>query len=295
MVSMGVRGDCFAVNVIMRAFLKEGKPWEAEKFFREAKARGMELDVAVYTVLIQAACQKPDLNMAEALKLKDEMLSCGKQLHLVVATSLMKGYCKQGDIVGALDLFNKIKEDGLCPNKVTFTVLIEWCCRNRNVKKAYELYAEMKLINIQPTVFNMNSLLRGFLEACSPKEASNLFEEAVESGIAKVFTYNIFLYHLCIDGKVNEACSLWQRMVANGVVPSNVSYDNMILGYCRTGNMDVAHTVFSEMLDRGFKPNVITYSTLMDGHFRKGDAEQALDVFDEMVGVHIAPQTSHST
>ncbi|EOY31434.1 Pentatricopeptide repeat superfamily protein, putative [Theobroma cacao] len=322
MVSIGVRGDRVTVLLMMRAFLKDGKPWEAEEFFKEAKARGTELDAAVYSIAIQASCQKPDLNMAggllremrdrgwvpsegtfttvigafvkqgnlaEALRLKDEMLSCGKQLNLVVATSLMKGYCKQGDIGSALYLFNKIKEDGLTPNKVTYAVLIEWCCRKQNVKKAYELYTEMKLMDIQPTVFNVNSLIRGFLEACSLKEASNLFDEAVESGIANVFTYNVLLYHFCNDGKVNEAHSLWQRMEDNGVVPTYASYNNMILAHCRAGNMDMAHTVFSEMLERGIKPTVITYTILMDGHFKKGNAEQALDVFDEMVGVNITP------
>ncbi|KAE8687134.1 tRNA (cytosine-5-)-methyltransferase-like [Hibiscus syriacus] len=157
MVSIGVRGDCFTVYAMMRAFLKEGKPWEGEEFFREAKTQGIDLDAAVYRISIHVACRKPDLNMstellrkmegrgwvpsessyttvigafikqgnlAEALRLKDEMLSSGKPLNLVAATSLMKGYCKQGDIDQALDLFNKIKDDGLAPNKVTYTVLI---------------------------------------------------------------------------------------------------------------------------------------------------------------------------
>ncbi|KAE8690974.1 Detected protein of unknown function [Hibiscus syriacus] len=294
---------------------------EAEEFFREAKAQGIDLDAGVYSIAILAAFRKPDLNMAgellremqargrvpsegtfttvigafvkqgnlaEALRLKDEMLSSGKPLNVVVATSLMKGYCKQGDINGALDLFNKIKEDGVAPNKVTYTVLIEWCCRNRTVEKAYELYEEMKTMGLQPTGFNVNSLIRGFLEARSLNEASSLFDEAVESGIATVYTYNIFLYHFSKDGKVKEACGLWQRMVTNGLVPSNVMNNNVILAYCKVQNMDMAHTTFSEMIERGFKPNAITYSMLIDVHFSKGDAERALDVFYEMVGVHIA-------
>ncbi|KAE8654485.1 hypothetical protein F3Y22_tig00117048pilonHSYRG00393 [Hibiscus syriacus] len=59
MVSIGVRGDCFTVYAMMRAFLKEGKPWEAVEFFREAKAQGIDLDAAVYSIAIHVACRKP--------------------------------------------------------------------------------------------------------------------------------------------------------------------------------------------------------------------------------------------
>ena len=45
-------------------------------------------------------------------------MACGKSMNLVVATNLMKGYCVLGDLDTALDLLNKIGEDGLSPNKL---------------------------------------------------------------------------------------------------------------------------------------------------------------------------------
>ena len=44
-------------------------------------------------------------NMVEALRLKDEMINCGKPMNLVVAKSLMKGYFAQGNFDSALNLF----------------------------------------------------------------------------------------------------------------------------------------------------------------------------------------------
>ncbi|CAI9775574.1 unnamed protein product [Fraxinus pennsylvanica] len=142
--------DCATVNVMMGACLREGKVEEAEKLFMEAKGSGMKLDVAIYTTAVRVACMKLDANVAcdllsemkkmnwvpsegtftnviitcvkqrnltEALRLKDEMISCGYLITLVVATSLMKGYCQLGDLNSALELFDKIIEDGLTPNK----------------------------------------------------------------------------------------------------------------------------------------------------------------------------------
>ena len=56
--------------------------------------------------------------MVQALRPKVEMISSGKSMNLIVATNLMKGYCVLGDLDSALDLLNKIGEDGLSPNKL---------------------------------------------------------------------------------------------------------------------------------------------------------------------------------
>ena len=73
------------------------------------------------------------------------------------------------------------------------------------MEKAYELYTQMKEKGIQPSVFNVNSLVLGFLKSRSLENAFKLFDEAVECGIVNVFTYNKLLSWLSEKGKVNEA------------------------------------------------------------------------------------------
>ncbi|MCI31796.1 pentatricopeptide repeat-containing protein, partial [Trifolium medium] len=130
----------------MRACLKEEKFEEAEKFFEEAKGRGLKLDAAAYSIVVQAVCNRMDLNLAcellkemrefgwvpsegtyttvivacgkqgnfvEALRLKDEMVSSGLRTNLAVAGSLMKGHCMRGDVNLALQLFDEIVEGGV--------------------------------------------------------------------------------------------------------------------------------------------------------------------------------------
>ncbi|KAK1382453.1 hypothetical protein POM88_020188 [Heracleum sosnowskyi] len=319
-----VRGtyDCATVDVIVRACMKEGKYDEVGKYFREAKGSGVKVDVSVYCSVIHAVCKIPDAdyayellkemkgmgwvpaegtrtcvvgayvnqkNMVGALKVRDEMVADGIPINLVVATSLMKGYCLEGNLGKALGLFEEIERDGPAPNKVTYSVLIEGCCRHGNMQKAKELYSRMKLIGIEPTVYHVNSLIRGFLEAKSWEEALVQFHDAVECGVFNGFTYNVLMSSLCKAGKMSEACNLWDDMLSKGLVPSVVSYNNLILGYCRQGNMDSASNMFADMLGKGLKPDVITYSILIDGHFKKREVEEAFKYFDQMLSLGLAP------
>ncbi|KAL2491314.1 Pentatricopeptide repeat-containing protein [Abeliophyllum distichum] len=150
--------DCATVNVMMCACLRRDKVDEAEKYFVEAKVRGMKLDAAIYSTAIRVACMKLEANVAcnllkemkkmdwvpsegtftnlictcvkqrnltEALRLKDEMICSGYQISLIVSTSLMKGYCQHGDLNSALELFNEIVEDGLTPTRSLMQSLLK--------------------------------------------------------------------------------------------------------------------------------------------------------------------------
>ena len=66
-VSRGVFGDSVGVVVMMEACLTEERAEEAEMYFREAKARGMELDASAYCIAIQAICKKPNSREASEL------------------------------------------------------------------------------------------------------------------------------------------------------------------------------------------------------------------------------------
>ena len=62
-----------------------------------------------------------------------------------------------------------------------------------------------------------------------------MFDEAVECGLANIFIYNNLLLWLSGKGKVSEAQGTWKKMLTKGVIPSVVSYNNMILGHRKKG------------------------------------------------------------
>ncbi|KNA05276.1 hypothetical protein SOVF_191910 [Spinacia oleracea] len=303
------------VRIMMKACLKDGNPSEADRYFRLARDKGVELDPAAFSCAIVAVSQKPDSNAAcellmemkekgwvpsegtytqtiiacvkqrnlmEALRLKDEMVSCGKPMNLVVATTLMKGYCVSGDLESALGLFAKLDEYELSPNNITFSVLIDGCCINGNMEKASELYDQMIEKGIEPSVYNVNSMIKGFLKARLFEKAYEMFNKAAESGLVDDSSLNSLLSCLCKDGNMDEAQKFWGMALQCGIEPNLQNYNNLILGYCRKGNVAMAHSMYVEMIGKGLNPNVFTFTILINGHFKKGEVDKALNLFDEM-------------
>ncbi|KAI9121790.1 hypothetical protein K1719_007180 [Acacia pycnantha] len=209
MIQRRIYGDCFTLDEVMSACLAQGYNEKAEKYFREFRASGPKLDALGYDIVIQAACKWPNLKLM--CSLLNDMQDMG-----------------WGNVTTALKLFNEIVEAGFALTRV-LSLFDQRCSKIGNIKKAYEIFSQMKLMDIQPTSFIFNCLLNGFLKQDLQEDANRLFDEAVEHGIANVVTYNVLLTWLCDQGKIVEASNLWDKMIVKGIAPSIVSYNMLMM------------------------------------------------------------------
>ncbi|KAL0323928.1 UNVERIFIED_CONTAM: Pentatricopeptide repeat-containing protein, mitochondrial [Sesamum calycinum] len=326
--------DCATVYMMMCTALREDKVEEAEKYFMDAKNSGIKLDLPVYFTAVRAACMKLESNVAcgllnemkergwvppegtfthvictcvkqrnmtEALRLKDEMINSGHSMNVVVATSLMKGYCQQGNLHSSLALFDKIVEDGIAPNKVTYAVLIEGCCINRNMVKAKELYMQMKSAekgnvdvalellsemserNLKANVFTYSILVDGYFKKGETEKAIELFDHMVSLGITPTdVTFNTVISGLCKVGQTTVAKARMEKFVSMGFIPICMTYNSLIDGFIKEGDMNAALAVYREMCEAGLFPNVVTYTTLIDGFCKTQNTDVALKMHSEM-------------
>lgn len=110
----GMGCDCFTLDVVMNACLKEGNPYEAEEHFREMKSRGFELDSVTYGTLIRAVCEKPDSK--KACELLEEMKGMGWIPSEVTYASVIEACMKKGNLQEALRLKDEAISNGRALN-----------------------------------------------------------------------------------------------------------------------------------------------------------------------------------
>ena len=177
----------------------------------------------------------------------------------------MKGYLDQGDLNSALSSLSAIVGQGIVPNEITYSILIEGCCGRGNAEKAYELYCQMRRDDLFPSIFAANFLIDCFLKNKKQKQAFALFDEAVNFNAVDAFTDNILIHWLCKVDRLKEACKLRANMEDKGMKPNIFSY-NMLFGYCKQGDMASAANLFDKLSASGIQTNVIAFSILVDGH-----------------------------
>jgi pentatricopeptide repeat protein len=128
----------------------------------------------VVAVLVKAG------RMEEALKLKDQMLLVAGKMDVVLATTLMHGYCLLGEVGKALDLFNEAVRDGVTATNVTYAVLIKGCDAEGMTDKAYELCRQMIEQGLLSSTHGFNLVIKGLLRDKRWEDAIGLLEVMVD-------------------------------------------------------------------------------------------------------------------
>lgn len=123
----------------------------AVKKLRAAVRRGIPVDVHSYTNVLHAFVRCND--MQEALRLADEMESVGIPPNNVTYTALLKGYCEQHDVQGALHFIRRVRVD---VNTRVANTLLRGCMRTGDMllatKIIRKIYGEWNVVKDESTV-----------------------------------------------------------------------------------------------------------------------------------------------
>ena len=87
---------------------------------------------------------------------------------------------------------------------------------------------------------------------------------------------------LCEDGKVEDACMIWRKLLKKNVTPDNSISSALIYWLCKAGKVWEARELFDEF-ERGFIPSVLTFNTLISGMCENGELQEAGRLWDDMV------------
>nr|XP_043619636.1 pentatricopeptide repeat-containing protein At1g09900-like [Erigeron canadensis] len=84
-------------------------------------------NVFTYNILLKAFCNNGDIE--GALKVLDEMPAMGMVPNLVSYTTVLGGYVSKGDMVDAKEMFGQILDRGWTPDATTYTILMDGFCK----------------------------------------------------------------------------------------------------------------------------------------------------------------------
>ncbi|XP_024036368.1 pentatricopeptide repeat-containing protein At1g62680, mitochondrial [Citrus clementina] len=149
-----------------------------------------------------------------------EIIKRGFKPDLITMSTLLEALCLDGKFFDAVELFDKLTEsgfedgsvddaikmikqiigNGICPDVIVYSSLINRLCSFNRLKEAVEYSDKMVARGISAELVNYNSLIHGFCRMGFCKESL----------------------------KTEKAVSLFQEMLHKGLKPNKVGYDLLI-------------------------------------------------------------------
>lgn len=268
-------------TALMEAYGRGGRYNNAEAIFRRMQSSGPEPSALTYQIILKLFVEGNKFKEAEEVfetLLDDEkspLKPDQKMFHMMIHM-----FKKSGNNENARKIFALMAERGVPRTTVTYNSLMSF---ENNYKEVSNIYDQMLRDGLRPDVVSYTCLINAYGKARREEEALAVFEEMQDAGVRPTRkAYNILLDAFAISGMVEQARTVFKSMRRDRCSPDLCSYTTMLSAYVNASDMEGAEIFFSSLKQDGFQPNVVTYGTLIKGYARANSLEKMMQIYEEM-------------
>jgi len=146
----------------------------AHALFHEMKAEGVPYNTITYNSIIDVCIRCGKIQEAEDLI--QEMMDAGTSVEpdLITFSTLLKGYCQQGQIDKALRMSETIAQRGLRRDELVYNTLMDGCVKANDISTCVNLFEEMIKAGMKPSPITHSILQRMYKRAGYENDANEL-------------------------------------------------------------------------------------------------------------------------
>ncbi|KAK6240948.1 Pentatricopeptide repeat - like 10 [Theobroma cacao] len=269
------------LNVIIRHFGKLGKWHHLSELFDWMQQHG-KTNGSSYSSFIKIMGKK--LSPIKALEIYNSIPDESTRINVFICNSLLSSLVRNGKFESGIKLFEKMKQDGLTPDSVTYNTLLAGCIKIKHGhSKALELIKELKYNGLKMDSVMYGTLLAVCASSGLHEEAQNYFNQMREEGHSpNLYHYSSLLNAYSYDGNYCKADELVEQMKSSGLVPNKVILTTLLKVYVRGGLFEKSTKLLAELEALGYAEDEMPFCLLMDGLSKAGRLDEARSVFVEM-------------
>ncbi|KAI5065495.1 hypothetical protein GOP47_0020190 [Adiantum capillus-veneris] len=303
--------DAFSPSLIW-ACCKNKDLMTGSRIHHELQRRGL-LDSNYSDALVTMYAKCGELQKARAL------LDRNKSSSVIPWTALIGSYARQGEGQNALDCFEQMQYEGVCPDVVTYMGILKACSVIGAIDKGKHIHDEISRQGLLEHNVALGGALVDMYAKCGALPQAQSVLEKLPS--RNLIAWNALIGGYAQKGQGQKALDCYEQMQGEGIPPNAVTYvcilkacavmrainkgkefhdeisryglleHSIVLGgalvdmYAKCGALSQAHSV----LDNLPSPNLVSWNALIGGYAQDGQGQQALDCFEQMQHAGILP------
>ncbi|XP_006653550.1 pentatricopeptide repeat-containing protein At4g38010-like [Oryza brachyantha] len=236
--------------------------------------REKELSPIVGNALLDmyVKCEKLDL----ARRVFDMLLA----RDIVSWTVMISGsvQCKRSS--EALELFNAMQTSGVKPDKVVLSTVLSACASLGALESGRWVHEYIERKGIEWDVHVGTSVVDMYVKCGCLDTAVSIFQKMP---LKNVSSWNALINGFALHGRGREALDCFDRMVASGLHPNEVTFITVLGACCHSGLVQKGRQLF-ELMTKSYKLSVWEehYGCMVDLLGRAGLIQEAYDVIKAM-------------
>ncbi|XP_010030780.1 pentatricopeptide repeat-containing protein At5g15280, mitochondrial-like [Eucalyptus grandis] len=210
MIESGISFNAQKVDfgAVVKLLCEEGEIQEARNLVKKATGCGYEPCSSVLYEIVCAYCEKKDF---------EDLLSFFVELNrgpdLQAGNRMINALCLNSGSERANLFRRKLEKLGFKPDEIAFGILIDWCCREGNLKGALVYLAEVLGRGLKPDICSYNAIISAVFKDGMWEHARDILDEMIEECATPKDFYKIFLAGYCKGRKFDEVRTVVDRMM----------------------------------------------------------------------------------
>ncbi|XP_042507827.1 pentatricopeptide repeat-containing protein At3g12770-like [Macadamia integrifolia] len=235
----------------------------------------LESNIFVSSALVDMYAKCHDMGLARKVFLQTE------DRNIVSWNALLSGHNNNGEPRESLKLFLEILEDGLVPSMITLVILLSACTDVAALRLGRELHGySLKSKFDESTITLASALINMYAKCGSIVEARLVFDTEVEKDVA---LWNAMISGYSVHGMAKDAIELFEQLVKSGIQPDHITFTALLSSCTREGLVEEGWKYFNSIEGSyGIKPSLEHYTCMVGIMGSAGLLEEALDFIGRM-------------
>lgn len=284
---LGELRDEVSWNSMIVAFGQQKEGSKAVKLFQEMVREAMSIDMYTWASLLTAFTSLDDV--IGGSQFHGQVMKFGLEKNSYVGSGLVDLYSKGGRILEATRAFEEVPQ----PDLVLWNTMISGYSQNEEFsEEALECFREMQRSGFCPDDGSFVCVISACSNLSSPSQGKQLHTLALKSEIPtnRISVNNalIAMYSKC--GNLGDARKLFDRMTNQ----NTVTFNSIIAGYAQHGLGMEALILYEKMLKEGHIPTNITFISVLSACGHTGKVDEGWRYFKIMeMQFGIIPEEEH--
>eukprot|EP01018_Ginkgo_biloba_P020986 Gb_14466 [translate_table: standard] len=214
----------------------------------------------------------------------------GEKLQIQDLNCVLRHFGRMKKWQEACLLFDWMEKHGKV-SAASYTSYITLLGKGHLLRKALELYRDLKDEHIRSNVFVCNAMLKCLVSSGRVETSIKLFEQMKEGGLnPDIVTYSTLLAG-CVKTQhgYSKALNLFEEFKRKGLKLDSVMYGSLLAVCASHGLDEEAEAYFQQMKNEGQSINEFHYSSLLNVYAAKGKHEKAEILVDDMKSAGLVP------
>ncbi|KAG6530039.1 pentatricopeptide repeat-containing protein At4g21065-like [Zingiber officinale] len=208
------------------------------------------------------------------------LFDCMDEKDIMVWSAMIAGYSHTNCINQAFDLFSQMKSLNLKPNEITMVNLLSLCSEAGALDRGRWIHSCIDKQGIEMNVVLATSLVDMFAKCGDVNAAYAVFNQTTDKDVCM---WNAMINGLAMNGYGNETISLFLEMKKHDVKPNDVTFIGVLRACSHSGLVEEGKQFFNRMEHAyGLIPKVEHYGCMVDLLGRAGNLDEAHELICRM-------------